>query len=87
MAVQNIATTVAGLSIAFMTNWKLALTVVVVVPLMLSEGFFRMKLSKEGTDKVYIYTYAYAFSPIHALLLSFLQGKDGVRVVCQADDI
>ncbi|KAL0398391.1 UNVERIFIED_CONTAM: ABC transporter B family member 9 [Sesamum radiatum] len=52
LAIQNIATTVAGLLIAFMTNWKLALTIVVVVPLMLIEGYFRMKLSKEGTNKV-----------------------------------
>ncbi|KAL0442575.1 UNVERIFIED_CONTAM: ABC transporter B family member 9 [Sesamum latifolium] len=52
LAIQNIATTVAGLLIAFMTNWKLALTIVVVVPLMLIEGCFRMKLSKEGTNKV-----------------------------------
>ncbi|KAH6790260.1 P-glycoprotein 9 [Perilla frutescens var. frutescens] len=52
LAVQNIATTIAGLSIAFMTNWKLALTVVVVVPLMLLEGYLRMKLTMEGTDKV-----------------------------------
>ncbi|KAK4399304.1 ABC transporter B family member 9 [Sesamum angolense] len=52
LAIQNIATTVAGLLIAFMTNWKLALTIVVVVPLMLIEGYSRMKLSKEGTNKV-----------------------------------
>ncbi|XP_011096469.1 ABC transporter B family member 9-like [Sesamum indicum] len=52
LAMQNIATTVAGLLIAFMTNWKLALTIVVVVPLMLIEGYFRMKLSKDGTNKV-----------------------------------
>ncbi|KAK4440113.1 ABC transporter B family member 9 [Sesamum alatum] len=52
LAIQNIATTIAGLLIAFMTNWKLALTIVVVVPLMLIEGYFRMKLSKEGTNKV-----------------------------------
>ncbi|KAI3456076.1 hypothetical protein Pfo_012739 [Paulownia fortunei] len=51
LAVQNIATTIAGLLIAFTTNWKLALTVVVVVPLMLTEGYFRMKLVKEGTHK------------------------------------
>ncbi|KAL0305550.1 UNVERIFIED_CONTAM: ABC transporter B family member 9 [Sesamum radiatum] len=51
LAIQNIATTVAGLLIAFMTNWKLALTIVVVVPLMLIEGYSRMKLSKEGTNK------------------------------------
>ncbi|EYU28160.1 hypothetical protein ABFS82_13G089300 [Erythranthe guttata] len=52
LAVQNVATTIVGLSIAFMTNWKLALTVVIVVPLMLVEGYFRMKLVKEGTNKV-----------------------------------
>ncbi|KAH6790261.1 P-glycoprotein 9, partial [Perilla frutescens var. frutescens] len=52
LAVQNIATTIAGLSIAFITNWKIALTIVVVVPLMLLEGYFRMKLTKEGTDKM-----------------------------------
>ncbi|EYU28159.1 hypothetical protein MIMGU_mgv11b000380mg [Erythranthe guttata] len=53
LAVQNVATTIVGLSIAFMTNWKLALTVVIVVPLMLVEGYFRMKLVKEGTNKVF----------------------------------
>lgn len=52
LAVQNVATAIAGLLIAFMVNWKLALTVVVVVPLMLIEGYFRMKLVKEGTNKV-----------------------------------
>lgn len=53
LAVQNIATTIAGVMIAFLTNWKLALTVVVVVPLMLVEGYFRVKLIKEGCNKVY----------------------------------
>ncbi|KAL8460800.1 hypothetical protein ACS0TY_032345 [Phlomoides rotata] len=52
LAIQNIATTIAGLLIAFFTNWKLALTIVVVVPLMLIEGYFRIKLVKEGCNKV-----------------------------------
>ncbi|XP_051129095.1 ABC transporter B family member 9-like isoform X2 [Andrographis paniculata] len=51
LAVQNVATAAAGLLIAFMVNWKLALTVVVVVPLMLVEGYFRMKLVKDRTNK------------------------------------
>ncbi|PIN13831.1 Multidrug/pheromone exporter, ABC superfamily [Handroanthus impetiginosus] len=51
LAVQNLATAVAGLLIAFLTNWKLAFTVVVVVPLMLTEGYLRIKFTKQGTNK------------------------------------
>lgn len=52
LAVQNVATAIAGILIGFTVNWKLALTVIVVVPLMLIEGYIRMKLTKGGANKV-----------------------------------
>nr|GMD87776.1 ABC transporter B family member 9-like [Ipomoea batatas] len=44
LIVQNIATVVAGVIIAFTANWILALVVLVVVPLLGLQGFMQMRL-------------------------------------------
>ncbi|XP_019190190.1 PREDICTED: ABC transporter B family member 9-like [Ipomoea nil] len=44
LIVQNIATVVAGVVIAFTANWMLALVVLVVVPLLGLQGFMQMRL-------------------------------------------
>ncbi|KAK2653102.1 hypothetical protein Ddye_012958, partial [Dipteronia dyeriana] len=44
--VQNIATVVAGLVIAFKSNWELALLIIVLFPLMKISGYIRWKSLK-----------------------------------------
>ncbi|GMH15734.1 hypothetical protein Nepgr_017575 [Nepenthes gracilis] len=46
LVVQNIATVVAGLVIAFTANWILALIVLAVAPFMFSQGYFQAKFMK-----------------------------------------
>lgn len=46
LIVQNIATIVAGLLIAFTANWKLALIILAVSPFILAQGFFQVKFLK-----------------------------------------
>lgn len=41
--VQNIATVIAGLVISFTANWILALIILVVLPLVVLQGFFQQK--------------------------------------------
>ncbi|XP_010559276.1 PREDICTED: ABC transporter B family member 9 [Tarenaya hassleriana] len=43
LIVQNVATIIAGLFIAFTANWILAFTVLAVSPLMILQGYFQMK--------------------------------------------
>lgn len=43
LIVQNIATVIAGLLIAFISNWMLALIVLAVSPLLLAQGFIQAK--------------------------------------------
>ncbi|KAH9614600.1 hypothetical protein KSS87_020848 [Heliosperma pusillum] len=46
LVMQNIATLVAGLLIAFTANWMLALIVLAVAPLMFVQGYFQAKFMK-----------------------------------------
>ncbi|OMO93900.1 hypothetical protein CCACVL1_06262 [Corchorus capsularis] len=46
LIVQNISTITAGLIIAFTANWKLALAILAVSPLMLAQGFIQAKFMK-----------------------------------------
>lgn len=46
LIVQNIATIIAGLLIAFIANWMLALIVLAVSPLILAQGFIQAKFLK-----------------------------------------
>ncbi|KAK2641377.1 hypothetical protein Ddye_023140 [Dipteronia dyeriana] len=46
LLVQNIATVVAGLVIAFKSNWELALLILVLFPLMGISGYIRWKSLK-----------------------------------------
>ena len=43
LIVQNIATIIAGLVIAFTANWTLALIIVAVSPIMIIQGFLQSK--------------------------------------------
>ncbi|OMO82843.1 hypothetical protein COLO4_22806 [Corchorus olitorius] len=54
LIVQNISTITAGLIIAFTANWKLALAILAVSPLMLAQGFIQAKFMKgfSGDAKV-----------------------------------
>lgn len=44
--VQNLATVMAGLAIAMFANWKLALVVLVILPLMGAQGYAQMRFLK-----------------------------------------
>ncbi|KAL2475095.1 ABC transporter B family member 9 [Abeliophyllum distichum] len=46
LIVQNIATVIAGLTIAFTANWLLAITILLVLPLVGLEGFLQMRFYK-----------------------------------------
>ncbi|CAN6726732.1 unnamed protein product [Malus baccata var. baccata] len=46
LLVQNLATAVAGLVIAFLANWQLALIVLVLLPLLGVNGYFQVKFMK-----------------------------------------
>ncbi|KAM5568509.1 ABC transporter B family member 4-like [Rosa sericea] len=46
LLVQNLATAVAGLVIAFVANWQLALIILVLLPLLGLSGYFQVKLMK-----------------------------------------
>ncbi|PRQ39662.1 putative xenobiotic-transporting ATPase [Rosa chinensis] len=46
LLVQNIATAVAGLVIAFVANWQLALIILVLLPMLGVSGYFQVKLMK-----------------------------------------
>ncbi|XP_075667079.1 ABC transporter B family member 9-like [Castanea sativa] len=46
LIVQNIATVLAGLIIAFTANWKLALIILAVVPILFVQGFVQMRFMK-----------------------------------------
>ncbi|KAM5568512.1 hypothetical protein ABKV19_016195 [Rosa sericea] len=46
LLVQNIATAVAGLVIAFIANWQLALIILVLLPMLGLSGYFQVKLMK-----------------------------------------
>lgn len=46
LVVQNIATVVAGLVIAFTANWLLAIIILVVLPLVGIQGVIQMKFHK-----------------------------------------
>lgn len=46
LIVQNIATVMAGLIIAFTANWKLALIILAVMPVLLVQGYVQMKFMK-----------------------------------------
>ncbi|KAF3967837.1 hypothetical protein CMV_008211 [Castanea mollissima] len=43
LVVQNISTIIAGLLIAFTANWKLALIILAVLPILFMQGYFQMK--------------------------------------------
>jgi ABC-type multidrug transport system fused ATPase/permease subunit len=43
LIVQNIGTIVCGLTIAFVSNWQLALVILALVPLLGMQGFIQMK--------------------------------------------
>ncbi|KAL0906235.1 hypothetical protein M5K25_024712 [Dendrobium thyrsiflorum] len=43
LIVQNLATVIAGLAIAFVANWKLTLVILVIVPLVGLQGYAQMK--------------------------------------------
>ncbi|RXI09837.1 hypothetical protein DVH24_023283 [Malus domestica] len=44
--VQNLATAIAGLHIAFVANWQLALKIIVLLPLLGVNGYFQFKFTK-----------------------------------------
>lgn len=46
LVVQNIATVIAGLIIAFTANWILAIIILVVAPLMFAQGYLQGKFMK-----------------------------------------
>lgn len=46
LMVQNIATVIAGLVIAFTANWLLAIIILLVLPLVGLQGFLQMKFYK-----------------------------------------
>lgn len=46
LIVQNIATVAAGLLIALLANWMLALIVIAVSPLLLIQGYIQAKFTK-----------------------------------------
>jgi len=51
LIVQNIATALTGLIIAFVASWQLAFIVLVLVPLIGMNGYIQMKFMKgSGTD-------------------------------------
>lgn len=50
LVVQNVATIVAGVVIAFTANWILALVILAVLPLMLVEGLILTKFYKQCAD-------------------------------------
>ncbi|KAL8103556.1 ABC transporter B family member 9-like [Apium graveolens] len=58
LVVQNIATIVAGVVIAFTANWILALVVLAVLPLMLVEGLILTKFYKQCADAKGMYEQA-----------------------------
>ncbi|KAM0984624.1 hypothetical protein EV2_012405 [Malus domestica] len=46
LLVQNLATAIAGLHIAFVANWQLALKIIVLLPLLGVNGYFQFKFMK-----------------------------------------
>jgi ATP-binding cassette, subfamily B (MDR/TAP), member 1 len=58
LMVQNIATLVAGLVIAFVSNWELSLIILALIPLIAVNGYIQMKFMAgfSADAKVYIFT-------------------------------
>lgn len=46
LIVQNIATIIAGLTIGFTANWRLALIIIAVSPLLIGQGILQTKFLK-----------------------------------------
>lgn len=61
--VQNIATVIAGLIIAFTANWILALIILGVAPFMFAQGYFQGKFMKgfSGDAKVCLRIFSLIF--------------------------
>lgn len=68
LIVQNVATITAGLLIAFIANWILALIVIAVSPLILAQGFIQARFLK-------------GFSADAKVCLAFLNGPNCLHVM------
>ena len=74
--VQNTSTVIAAVIIAFVANWKLALIILVLIPLVGLQGFFQMKFLQgfSANAKVSALCYMPFISFLNTLIgLAYLQ--------------
>ncbi|KAK1297877.1 ABC transporter B family member 9 [Acorus calamus] len=75
LLVQNLSTVVTGLVIAMIANWRLALIVLVLLPLVGLQGFVQMKFLKGfSADAKVMYEEAVKWPTTHMYALSFYVG-------------
>ena len=55
LVVQNMATTIAGLIIAFVANWQLALVILVLLPLLALNGFIQVQYMKGFSEDAKVF--------------------------------